>query len=468
MSLRGRLTLALSYVLVLAIVALGVPLALSLVHRVDAEIETQARGQGDLLAVAAVGLLDRAHHADLVRLVDRAGAAARGRVVLVDRRGRVLADSAGPASAGADFSERPEVALALRGIATRRTRHSRTLGARIIATAAPVVQDGRVAGAVRVTQSVAAAHRAVRRQILEIALVAAVVLLAGLAVGAALAAQIARPLRRLQAAAQAVAGGNMTVRAPVEGSAEQRSLASSFNEMTERLGDAMRSQEEFVADASHQLRTPLAGLRLRLEEARAADVPAQVTDDLDAGMREVDRLAATVEDLLVLSQAGQERAPGEAVSCGSALTRAADRWYAYADQAAIAIAVEPSRPDVTVWCAVADLDRALDAVIENALRYAPAGSVVTLAATAGTISVTDAGPGVLPEEADAVFERFHRGSAGRRGPHGSGLGLAITRTMLRRWGGDATIHRRTEGGSVVCLRLPTVTGASPEHDFAER
>lgn len=461
--------LALAYVLVLAIVALGVPLAISLVDRVDAEIETQARGQADLLAVAAVGLLDHAHHADLVRLVDRASRNSRGRVLVVDRRGGVLADSAGPASVGTDFSARPEVAAALKGRATRRTRPSRTLGERIIATGAPVVEGGRVAGAVRVTQSVAAAHRAVRRQILEIALVALVVLLAGLGVGALLAGQIARPLRRLQAAAQAVAGGDMAVRAPVEGSSEQRSLAASFNDMTRRLGDVMRSQEEFVADASHQLRTPLAGLRLLLEEMRAEQLPPQAAKDLEAGMREVDRLARTVTDLLVLSDAGQDAPHGERVSLGDAAARAAERWSAYAAQRQITIRVAAAPGAGTVWCARLDLDRALDAVIENALRYSPVASVVTVATAAGGLSVVDEGPGVDPEEAEAVFERFHRGTVGRQGPDGSGLGLAITRSMMRRWGGDATIGRRPEGGTIVRLALPPAHGATGSHgDFAQR
>ena len=139
-----------------------------------------------------------------------------------------------------------------------------------MATAAPVLRRGHVTGAVRITQSVAAVHRAVRRSIAGLALIAAVVLSLGMAAGWLIARQLALPLRRLEATAGEIAHGELDRRAPVEGTREQRSLARSFNAMTDRLSRALRAQQEFVADASHQLRTPLTGLRLRLEEAQVS------------------------------------------------------------------------------------------------------------------------------------------------------------------------------------------------------
>ena len=103
------------------------------------------------------------------------------------------------------------------------------------------------------------------------------------------------------------------MRAPVEGSSEQRSLSHSFNEMTDRLSRAIRAQQRFVADASHQLRTPLTGLRLRLEEARDAGVSDEAARGLEAGDHEIERLARTIDELLVLSRAGEHDAPGEVV-----------------------------------------------------------------------------------------------------------------------------------------------------------
>ncbi len=122
----------------------------------------------------------------------------------------------------------------------------------------------------RVTQSVEAVNSAVRRAIFGLGILSVIVLGLGLIAGALIAQQIARPIRRLGIAAGRVASGDLDARAPIEGSTEQRSLARSFNEMTERVSRLLRSQRDFVADASHELRTPLTGLRLQLEEVREA------------------------------------------------------------------------------------------------------------------------------------------------------------------------------------------------------
>ena len=105
--------------------------------------------------------------------------------------------------------------------------------------------------------------------------------------------------------ARRVAGGELEAQAPLEGSAEQRSLAISFNDMTARMRRLLHSQQDFVADASHQLRTPLTGLRLQLEELRQTAEPGDPrVPRLDAGLAEVDRLSEMVDELLILSRAG--------------------------------------------------------------------------------------------------------------------------------------------------------------------
>jgi two-component system, OmpR family, sensor kinase len=105
--------------------------------------------------------------------------------------------------------------------------------------------------------------------------------------------------------------------------------------------------------------------------------------------------------------------------------------------------------DATVVCSAADLDRALDALVENAVRYSPVGSEVGIACEAGRIEVRDCGPGLAPGEESEVFERFHRGRAGRQGPSGSGLGLATARALARGWGGEAKLRNRDDGGGAV-------------------
>ena len=433
--------------LLLALIALGVPLAVSLRDRVDSEVRGQARSQADVVAASSSELLRPAQRPALRRLVQASPESVRGRVIVVDDRGRLIVDSAG-APAGRSYASRPEIRKALNGGAEQITRNSKTLGAEILATAVPVIEHGLPHGAVRITQSVAAVSRAVKTSILDLAALAGVVLLLALIAAALIAQQIARPIRRLDQAARSVAGGDLNAAVAVEGSTEQRSLARTFNEMTQRVKRLLRVQQDFVADASHQLRTPLTGLRLRLEglaDRFLGDRP--VADELEAAMGEIDRLSLIVDELLILSRAGEHELPGEDVSLAAAARRAVERWHGAAREHAIKLELRDSGEAGSAWCAAPDLDRSIDALIENALRYSPAGSTVSVEVGAHRIEVLDRGPGLEPGEEETVFDRFRRGSAGRRGPSGTGLGLPIARELTRQWSGDVTLEARDGGGT---------------------
>jgi two-component system, OmpR family, sensor kinase len=445
-SLATRLLLALAYVLVLAIVALEVPLALSVRDRVDAEVRSQARGQAELVAATVSRGLDRQ---SMVRTVAATAArTVRGRVVVVDAKGAIVADSAGTGRVGEDYSNRPEIASALRGRPAQERRHSDTLGRDLLATAVPVVAGNAIEGAVRVTQDVGAVTRATRRATVGLVAIGLMVLILGLAAGWLIARQIAGPLRRLDDAARRVGDGDLGARARVEGSAEQRRLARTFNDMTARVERLVASQRDFVADASHQLRTPLSGLRLRLEEAQAATSEPDAREEIDAGLAELDRLTAMVGALLALSQVGEVDAPAESVDLAAAARAAADRWDGAEGATVRADASEP----VLARCPPAELARALDALVENAIRYG--GGDVTVTARPGGLEVRDRGPGLDPEELAAVFERFHRGRAGRGGDApGTGLGLPIARELARRWGGDVELANHPDGGAVATLQV---------------
>ncbi len=399
-------------------------------------MKSQALSQAEVAAATASGQLRRPD--ELRRIVGTIARSARGRVIITDRRGVLIADSDGAAQLGVSYASRPEIAAALRRRTVQDTRQSDTLNAEILATAVPVLSAGRVEGAVRVTQSVAAVRRATRRSILGLVAVGGLVLLLGLGAGALIARQIARPMGRLEAAAARLGHGDLSTRVPVEGSAEQQGLANTFNEMGARLERLVESQQEFVADASHQLRTPLAGLQLRLEEAQATGDP----EEIEGALKEVDRLSAMVSELLLLSQAGEVDAPAEEIDLGAAAREAAARF----DERVSALSGAPTPP---VHCAPADLERTLDTLVENALNYG--GGTVTLVARPSAIDVLDDGPGVDPQELEAVFERFHRGKAGRSGPPGTGLGLPIARELMRRWGGDVTLANREGGGAVATI-----------------
>ncbi len=466
-SLRLRLLAALTYILLLALIALGVPLAVNLSARVKAEVRTQAQAQADLVAATAADLLAPRQRADLTTLADNAARDIRGRILITSSDGSVLVDSAGPAAVGTNYESRPEIQQALAGTQVQRERYSNTLGREILATAVPIIRNDRPVGAVRVTQSVAALHSAVRRVQFGLVLIGVIVLALGLFAGVVIAAQVSRPLKRLEQVARRVTGGDLRARAPIEGSREQRSLARSFNEMTDRIARLLGAQRDFVADASHQLRTPLTGLRLRLEEAKAVGAgPAEA--EIDAAIDEVDRLSHTVQELLLLSKVGERHAAGAELDFREIAESAVARWRAEAADRGIALECCSDGPPGAAWAAAPDVERALDALVENALRYSPAGGTVMIVSAPGAIDVRDRGAGVDDDELEVVFERFHRGRAGRAGPPGSGLGLSIARELMREWGGDVRLSARAGGGTAATLTLAPPASAPPAAGDPER
>ena len=429
------------------------PLALSLRDRVDSEVKGQARSQAEVVATSATEFVRPPQTVPLQRIAEKSAESVRGRVIVVDARGRLLADSAGT-RLGRSYDDRPEVEAALEGHGEQIARDSETLGEEILATSVPVLDRGHPVGAVRITQSIDAVHRAVKTSILDIAALAGVVLLLGIVAGALIAQQIARPIRRLDRAARRVAEGDLDTTVAVQGSTEQRSLARAFNEMTQRIKRLLRVQQDFVADASHQLRTPLTGMRLRLEnlgERFRGDAP--VERELGAAVGEIDRLSLIVDELLILSRAGEHELPGERLDLREVAARAAERWRHAAEDRGVGLEVTPGTGAAEGWCAAPDLERSLDSMVENALTYSPAGTTVRLEAGPGRIAVLDEGPGREAGEEEAVFERFSRGSAGRRGAKGTGLGLAIARELTRQWGGDVHLRNRPGGGLAATIEL---------------
>ena len=454
MSLRARLLAAFAYVLVLVIVALLVPLALNLSRRVDAEVRSEAKGQAQLLAAFASGRLDE--RAQLRRLAVNSANEIGGRVIVVGGDGRLLADSAG--SGRGSYASRPEIADALRGDPTQGERHSDSLDEDLLYTAVPVVSAGRTEGAVRVTQSVDEVNSEVRRDVLALIGVAAVVLVLGLGLAWLLAGSLARPLRRLAATARGVADGDLDARARVEGSSEQREVASAFNDMTGRLARALRSQREFVANASHQLRTPLTGLQLRLEAASVKTTDPEVERELGAAERETIRLARLLTELLTLARE-RDRPEPEQVALAEVARAAHERWEGPAQTGGRHLLVRGDGEPV-VEATEADLAVVLDNLVENALNYSPTDSTVAIEWEAdgdsARLVVLDEGPGIDPGEREQVFERFFRGEAARGGAPGTGLGLPLVEALAARWGGSVELGDRPEGGTRADIVLPLV------------
>jgi signal transduction histidine kinase len=454
-SLRLRLVAAVGYILLLIIVALEVPLALNLARRVDAEVKNDAASQAFIVAAAASGRLD--DWRSLQDLAEQAGDDLGARVIVVNGSGVLQADSAGPQLRGTSYRARPEIRTALSGASAQGERRSDTLGEDLLYTAVPVVgRENQTVGAVRVTQSVDEVNERVRNSVLALVGIGALALLLGLALAWLLAETVSRPLRRLAATARRVEAGDLGARAEVNGSSEQQEVAHAFNDMTERLGLVLAAQREFVANASHQLRTPLTGLRLRLESASMKAGDPDLAQELAAAEREVERLSRLLTALLTLAREGQAPAPGRAVALDEAAAGAHARWADRAEQGGGRITFDG--PDGVLACA-SDDDVAiiLDNLIENALHYAPPGTTVALrwgeTGEETWLAVEDEGPGIAPGEEETLFERFSRGSAAKTSP-GTGLGLAVVRMLARRWRGRTSIRNRPTGGARAEVWLP--------------
>jgi signal transduction histidine kinase len=466
MKVRTRLVAAFAYVTVTIIVALTIPLAISLDRRARSELERENLIRASTIAqdIGAENLSpDR--RATLDQIVQGAAQQADGRVIVVDRQGRLIADSQGPAN-GQPYAtpERPELVSALQDVPTSVIRFSQDLGVNIMATAVPVVDEAptgatSVAGAVRITRSMDQVDATVHRVTLAVIGIGLAGLAVGLILAVALSTSLARPLRRLADVARRFGSGDLSVRAgDIHGPDEVEQLASSFDQMADRVEGTMQAQREFVGNASHQLRTPLTGMKLRLESAMAGSDDPELRAELAVAEREVDRLAATVDRLLTTA-ARSEAGPVETVDLRELADAAAERWRASAREAVSELVVDG--PPGRALAHPEDVELILDNLLGNALAYAPGRVELTTERSNGRVvlAVRDHGRGIAPEDRPHVTERFFRGSGER--PGGSGLGLAIVRELVERDGGSLEIDDAPGGGTRIEVSFPaagTLTG----------
>ena len=321
----------------------------------------------------------------------------------------------------------------------------------------PVVDQAEVVGGVRVAASTAAVDASVRRSWLRLALIGLAVIAAGLALAWFLAGTVARPVRRLVSAADRLGHGDLDARASEGGPRELDTLARAFNRMAETLAANVAAQRDFVANASHQLRTPLTGLKLRLEAIRSEG--GEAAEQAAKADLEVDRLGALVDDLLELARASSSEPTGRSVDLGDQAARAVERWRTPAEQAGQTLRLEATAT-AGVWADPADVAHILDNLIENAVRYSPAGSDIVVTASSGHagpyLSVSDNGPGIPPADRDRVFDRFYRGANGRRSGPGTGLGLAIVAELVERWNGRVRLVEGPETRIEASFPPPTL------------
>ncbi|WP_274563054.1 sensor histidine kinase [Streptomyces spiramyceticus] len=321
--------------------------------------------------------------------------------------------------------------------------------------ASPVVRDGDVV-AVVVTDSPTGQ---MRERILRGWLVIAAGEFAAMlvAVGAAfrLTGWVLRPVRVLDAATHDIATGLMNSRvAAGSGPPELRRLARSFNEMADNVEDVLEQQRAFVADASHQLRNPLAALLLRIE-LLSLELP-EGNEEIASVRTEGMRLAQVLDSLLDLALAEHAPAHLQLIDIGELACERVAAWRPLADDKGVRLTREGPAA-VTAWGDLVALSSALDAVIDNALKFTPQGEEVTVAVASNgetcTITVADGGPGLTEDELERVGDRFWR-STRHQNVKGSGLGLSISRALLLAVGGTMSYAPNEPHGLRVTVTVP--------------
>ena len=452
MSLRSRVMVAFAYLLLLAVIALSVPLGIQVARRARDDFALQLNSWAERVAAEAPGAMNdgpEALHALVSQRPDL------GRVIITNRRGKLIADSISLRPLGTDYAMRSEIIAALQGRPTRFVRDYVSTGEQYLITV-PVLDEGQVVGTTRVSKPVAQVDRAVRQRLLYLAAGSFAVLFMVLLVSVAIARSLTRPLRHLGDVASRIGEGELGAQAKESGQREVAEVAVALNTMSRRIEQSMQAQSDFVANASHQLRTPLTGLRLRLEALEASGVKAATP-----ALQETDRLARLVNDLLTLVRVGSEPEIAETADLGQVAAGAVDRWRPLAAEAEHTLTLEPHWESCLVAASASDLDMVLDNLIENALKYTPAGTTVTVSvagerADDALLVVADDGPGMSAADREHAFDRFYRGARGKA-VTGTGLGLAIVRQVIERWGG--TVDVRNGSGTRFEVRVPTADTA---------
>ena len=274
------------------------------------------------------------------------------------------------------------------------------------------------------------------------------------AAGWAVARNGLRPVRRLTRNVERIARTEDLQPLPVEGDDEIARLATAFNDMLVALSASRDRQRRLVADAGHELRTPLTSLRTNLDLLLQADATggldaaarAELLDDVRA---QIEEMSTLVGDLVELARDEPLRPVVEQIDLAEVVDRAVARARRRGADLAFEVDTEPW------WVAgeSASLERAVTNLLDNAVKWSPAGGTIRIRLNHGTLTVDDEGPGIAPGDRDHVFERFYRSQESRSMP-GSGLGLSIVRQVIERHAGNVRVDENERGGTRMVMQLP--------------
>ncbi len=449
--------LVLSYLAIASfiLVILAVPLGVFFENQQKDELIVDVERDARVLATIYEDTVEKDLNVDPTPADDyahRTGA----RVVVVNSRGLSVVDTNAPIDR--NFGTRPEMEIALAGSHATGTRYSETLQTDLVFAAVPIASGGSVHGAVRITLDAADVQQTVYRFWVGLAATALITIIAVVGVGWVIARSISRPLRRLQRTAERFAAGDLsTASTERESLPELIALERSMNTMAAELDDLIERQRQFVADASHQLRTPLTALRLRLENVEVlATTPGDddAAEEVGKAIEETDRLSRVITDLLRLATADRPP-PSEPVNLSDAVRDRVDTWGAIAEESEVGLSFEVGEEETWALAAPGAVEQVLDNLLENAIRASPPGSTIGVSVgrtgDVADVEVADTGEGLSDEDKRHAVERFWRANPTTEG---TGLGLAIVVQLIEAAGGTLRLRDNDPRGLIVAFTLP--------------
>jgi len=445
-----RIALAVLALVTVLLTLAVVPLGLVLTDREQTSFRASAEADAQQLAAAAEETLSD-HRSDTSMLQLLAAAQARGDCAAVyDSAIRLVATTPCATATGGAVP-----ALVSATLAHPQTSASRSGDRLTVATPVGDIQD--VSGVTVLVRSADPLDDRIWAVWGWLALIAVVGLLTGTLVSVRLARWVGRPLHAVDEAAQRLGEGALEVRAPAgQGPQEVRRLAATFNTMAGRTEALVHGHRTVVADVSHQLRTPLAALRLRLD-LLAGDVDGDAAQELAGAQEEIARLSRLVDGLLAVARAEGAVPLPVAVRVDQVVAERLAAWEPVAAERRVSLSARGGE-GLAVSLGAGDLEQVLDNLLANALDAAREGGTVRIEAAAGSglagqyaveLRVVDDGPGMTPRAREAAFRRFGNPEA-----RGAGLGLAIVHRLVTANGGTARLEDTDGGGLTVVLDLP--------------
>jgi signal transduction histidine kinase len=335
----------------------------------------------------------------------------------------------------------------------------------ILDVAVPLTAGRVGGGAVQVAVSAEGAVQRTRQYWLALILGGVAVLAIVALISVRLSRSLTGPLNDLSGTARKLGQGDLSARTQhPKGPEEIKLLINVFNDTASKLEQLVDSQRAFIADASHQLRTPLAALRLRLENLEAEMAPL-AQEDLEGAIGEVRRLSTLVDALLMLARAERELPAPEPINVAEVAHDRIAAWEAFADERAVRLLLRSGDGDPVASATPGHLEQVLDNLIANAIEISPLGGKVRIEVGSRgdhvEVTVSDEGPGMGPEERARAFDRFWRSPEARAGRDGTGLGLAIVKQLLSNDGADIALRQARSGGLAVIIRLRSA-GVAPK------